>query len=184
MSDTKQVLLCGLGGQGVVMAGRLLGGAAFSEGKRVSGTSSYGAAARGGECRSEVLISDAPIAFPFLTVADVLVALSQTAYERYLGWTARETAVVFFDTLLVEPMADSQVLHVGISATKSSEELLGTKLGANIVMLAAVVQYAGIIGNESLMKAVTEFSPSRFRDHNLRALELGFQIGSDRLRDC
>ena len=74
MSDMKQVLLCGLGGQGVVMAGRLLGGAAFSEGKRVSGTSSYGAAARGGECRSEVLISDAPIAFPFLTMADVLVA--------------------------------------------------------------------------------------------------------------
>ena len=184
MSDIRQVLLCGIGGQGVVTAGKLLGGAAFSEGMQVSGTSSYGAAARGGECRSEVVVSDAPIAFPFLTTADILVALSQTAYERYLDWTAHETALVFFDTLLVEPVPDSDRRHIGIPATKSAEESLGTKLGANIVILAAAVKYAGIVGKESLVKAVTDLSPGRFRDHNLRALELGFQIGSDRLRDC
>ncbi|MBN1857082.1 MAG: 2-oxoacid:acceptor oxidoreductase family protein [Dehalococcoidia bacterium] len=183
MSDIKQVLLCGLGGQGVVTAGKLLGGAAFSEGMHVSGTSSYGAAARGGECRAEVVISDAPIAFPFLTKADILVALSQTAYERYLEWTAHETALVFFDTLLVEPVLNPDRRHVGIPATKSADESLRTKLGANIVMLAAVVQYGGIVGNESLVRAVEDISPGRFRDQNLRALELGFQIGSDRLRD-
>jgi len=184
MTESKQILLCGVGGQGIVTAGGLLGAAAFAEGRHVSGTSSYGAAARGGECRAEVVISASPVSFPFVTTADLLVALSQSAYDRYLPWTAESSGVVFHDTLLVSPAATATQRHIGISATQSTEEVLGTRLGANIVMLAAVVEVAGPIGKESLLKVISERSSDRFRDRNLRAAELGFALGSQVSRDC
>ena len=80
---TKQVMLCGLGGQGIVLAGAILGQAAFNDGKWVSSTGSYGAAARGGACRAEVVISETPIIFPYVIAADMLIAMYQTAHDKY-----------------------------------------------------------------------------------------------------
>jgi len=179
MSEVKQVLLGGLGGQGVVLAGTLLGSAAFRQGLQVSGTSSYGSAARGGECRSEVLLSGGAIAFPYVTKADVLVAFSQPAYNRYLGWTASPDGIVFYDDSQVQPDASSQQRHVAIPAMEATEHALGTKLGANIVMLAAVVCATGLVSADALAAAVEEGSPPRFRELNARAVELGFRLGHD-----
>lgn len=179
MSESKQVLLCGLGGQGVVLAGALLGAAAFRQGLQVSGTSSYGSAARGGECRSEVLLAEEAIAFPYVTKADVLVAFSQMAYNRYLGWTASPCGLVFFDDSSVQPDATALQRHVAIPATKVAETNLGTTVGANIVMLAAVVGATGLVAVQALTDAVLDGSPPRFRDLNSRALELGFRLGHE-----
>jgi len=177
-NGTKQVILCGLGGQGVVLAGSLLGAAGFSDGLRVSGTASYGAAARGGECRSEVVLSSADVAFPFVTRADVLVALSQTAYDRYLTWTS-ESGVVYYDPDLVQPKDDAPQRHVAIPASSKTEEALGTKTGANITMLAAVVESTGATSFDSLIEVVKTRSPKRFLDQNMKALELGRFLGKE-----
>lgn len=179
MSESKQVLLCGLGGQGVVLAGALLGSAAFRQGLQVSGTSSYGSAARGGECRSEVLLSDDAIAFPYVTKADVLVAFSQSAYNRYLSWTASPCGLVFFDDSLVKPEPVAPQRHVAIAASQVAKANLGTTVGANIVMLAAVVGATGMVTVEAFTDAVLDGSPPRFRDLNARALELGFRLGHE-----
>ncbi len=181
MNNTKQVLLCGLGGQGVVLAGALLGAAGFRQGLQVSGTSSYGSAARGGACRSEVVVSSETIAFPYVTKADTLVAFSQSAYDCYLGWTGPD-GQVFFDSSLVQPDTSASQRHVGIAATQATETSLGTKVGANIVMLAAVVEITGLVTEGALAEAVLEGSPSRFRDLNQKALELGFALGREAAR--
>ncbi len=178
MSKTRQVLLCGLGGQGVVLAGRLLGTAAFREGLEVSGTSSYGAAARGGECRSEVVLSEEPIGFPFVTQADVLVSLSQSAYNRYITWTKSPDGIVFYDPADVHPAADAPQRHIPVPVSETAERVLGTKLGANIVMLGAVARAVGLVTAESLAVAISERSPGRFRQQNLRALDAGVELGS------
>jgi 2-oxoglutarate ferredoxin oxidoreductase subunit gamma len=179
MSDTRQVLFCGLGGQGVVLAGRLLGAAGFADGLKVSGTSSYGAAARGGECRSEVVLSAAPIGFPFVTNADVLVALSQSAYTRYLAWTKDPDGVVFYDPADVQPADGASRKHVAVPAVETAERVLGSRLGANIVMLAAVNAAAGLVSPEALAAVVAERSPARFRKQNLTALEAGAALGCE-----
>jgi 2-oxoglutarate ferredoxin oxidoreductase subunit gamma len=179
MSEAKQVLLCGLGGQGVVLAGALLGSAGFRQGLQVSGTSSYGSAARGGECRSEVVLSGEAIAFPYVTKADVLVAFSQPAYNRYLGWTASPDGIVFYDDSQVKPDASAVQRHVAVPALQATEHALGASLGANIVMLAAVVVATGLVSAEALTAAVDEGSPPRFRDLNMRAVELGVRLGHD-----
>ena len=176
MSDTTQILLCGLGGQGVVLAGSLLGTAGFEDGMQVSGTSSYGAAARGGECRSEVILSDGPISFPFITRANVLVALSQSAYDRYISWTADPDGVAFYDPAVVVPAESARQRHVPIPASEAAEKLLGTKLGANIVMLAAVVAETSLVKQETLARVVSEGSPARFKEANLKAVKLGAEL--------
>ncbi len=178
MSDTRQILLCGLGGQGVVLAGTLLGSAGFAQGLQVCGTSSYGSAARGGECRSEVLLSEGVIAFPYVTRADVLVALSQSAYRRYLDWTASPDGLVFYDPASVQP--DDSVLqrHIRVPATESAECRLGTRLGTNIVMLGAMVAATGLLQVDVLTRAVADGSPSRFRDLNAKALDLGVSLAA------
>ena len=86
MGEIKQVILCGFGGQGIVLAGAILGHAAFNDGKWVSGTNSYGSAARGGECESEVVISDKPITFPYVLEADFLIAMREESLSRMSNW--------------------------------------------------------------------------------------------------
>jgi 2-oxoglutarate ferredoxin oxidoreductase subunit gamma len=179
MNNARQVLLCGLGGQGVVLAGALLGAAGFRQGLQVSGTSSYGSAARGGACRSEVLVSADAIAFPYVTKADVLVAFSQSAYDCYLGWTASPDGLVFYDDSTVQPDTTAAQRHVGIAATQAAEANLGTRVGANIVMLGAVVAVTRLVTEQALADAVAEGSPPRFRDLNRKALELGFRLGRE-----
>jgi 2-oxoglutarate ferredoxin oxidoreductase subunit gamma len=148
MREAKQVLLCGLGGQGVVLAGALLGAAGFRQGLQVSGTSSYGSAARGGACRSEVVLASEAIAFPYVTRADVLVAFSQSAYSHYLPWTATPGGIVFFDDSEVEADPSAAQRHIAVPATRTAERNLGTAVGANIVMLAAVVASTGLVAVE------------------------------------
>ena len=82
----KEIRICGFGGQGIVLAGVILGKAAsvYSEYHAVQ-TQSYGPEARGGASRSEIVISDAPVGFPGVMEADVLVALSQPAFDKYTG---------------------------------------------------------------------------------------------------
>jgi len=83
MSKPVQVRFGGFGGQGIVLAGLLLGQAATFEGKFVAGSNSYGVAARGAACRSEVVISEDPIDFPQVTIPDIVVVMSQRAYDLF-----------------------------------------------------------------------------------------------------
>ena len=89
MTSAKQVRLSGFGGQGVVLAGTILGHAAIRDGKWVAGSSSYGAQARGGSARSDVVIADGPVVYPHVIEADILIALSQTAYDKYVSGTGK-----------------------------------------------------------------------------------------------
>ncbi|MBW2138718.1 MAG: 2-oxoacid:acceptor oxidoreductase family protein [Deltaproteobacteria bacterium] len=84
MGDLVQVRLCGFGGQGIVLAGTILGFAAIHDGKWVCGSNSYGAQARGGYARSEVVLSSGPVKFPLVIEPDILIALSQESYGEYV----------------------------------------------------------------------------------------------------
>jgi len=76
-----EVRICGLGGQGVVLAGQILGRAAVFDGKNVVQTQSYGSEARGSAAKSEIIISDEKIGYPMVRKCDILVAMSQSALD-------------------------------------------------------------------------------------------------------
>lgn len=177
MSQIKQALICGYGGQGIVLAGTILGQAAFNDGKWVGGTNSYGAASRGGACRSEVVISDQPISFPYVIEVDVLIAMYQTAYDKYIGEVRRERGIVVYDDRFVAPGKIDGLKQVAVPATRTALEELKSELVANVVMLGAAVEITGLVTKDALRSAVAETVAERLRELDLKAMEAGFRLG-------
>ena len=179
MTGLKQIRLCGFGGQGIILAGVILGHAAIRDGRWVAGSSYYGAQARGGYARSDVVMSDEPIVFPHVIKADILIALSQQAYDRYIEEIA-PNAVVFFEEQMVTIKALEGVKQIGIPATLRAMEEIKQKQVANIVMLGATVALTKAVSQEALLLGVRENVDDRFLASNLKSVELGVSIGEER----
>lgn len=176
MGELRQVRISGFGGQGVVLAGTILGHAATKDGKWVAGASSYGAQARGGSARSDVVISDGPIVYPHVIEADVLVTMAQTAYNKYIEELA-EGALIIYDEEIVAPRSMEKVMQIAIPATSQAIRELNQKQSANIVILGASAAITGMVTKEALIAAIAENVSSRFKELNIKALELGFRLG-------
>ncbi|MCK5124436.1 MAG: 2-oxoacid:acceptor oxidoreductase family protein [Dehalococcoidia bacterium] len=179
MGPIKQVILCGFGGQGIVLAGTMLSQAAFNDGKWVSSTNSYGSAARGGACRAEVVISERPIIFPFVIAADTLIAMYQTAYDKYIGRVKPGEGVVIYDERFI-PEEMKGLRHVGVPATDTAVEELGTGIVANVIMLSAAVEMTDVVSKKALESAIRGIIPEKLRQLNLKAMDIGFRLGGPR----
>lgn len=178
MTGLKQIRLCGFGGQGIILAGVIVGHAAIRDGRWVAGSSSYGAQARGGYARSDVVISDEPIVFPHVIKADILIAMSQQAYDRYIEEIAPD-AVVLFEEQMVAIKALEGVKQIGIPATLRAIEEIEQKQVANIVMVGATVALTKAVSKEALLLGVRENVDERFLTSNLKSVELGFSMGEE-----
>ena len=177
MGNIRQVVICGYGGQGIVLAGTILGQAAFNDGKWVGGTNSYGAAARGGTCRADLVISDQPISYPYVIEADIMVAMFQTAYDKYIG-QVREGGIVVYDDHFVSPGKVDSLKQVPVSATRTAIEELKNEIVANMVMLGAAVEITGLVTKDALRSAIAETVAERLRELDLKAVAAGFRLGN------
>ena len=171
MSKTVQVRFGGLGGQGIVLAGLLLGRAATFDGKFVAGSNSYGVAARGAACRSEVVISEEPIDFPHVTIPDIVAVMSQRAYDLFSRRVVKD-GLIFYDSQFIVPRRRRSVVEV--PATGMALEDIGDKRVANVILLAAVVAKTGIVSQGALLRAIDESVTDRFLEPNRKAAALGF----------
>ena len=177
---TQQVRFCGFGGQGVILAGLILGHAGIADGKWVASSSTYGPSARGGACRADVVLSDEPIVVPQVMQIDVLVALSQQGYAKYLGEVKEAAGLVIYDAEVL-PKEKEDLKQIQIPATKAAVDDLGNAIVANMVILGSMVEMTGLVGKEALLRAARERVPERFRDLNARAVEIGFALGAGKL---
>jgi len=175
----KEVRICGFGGQGVVLAGHVLGKAAAAyDNLHAIQTQSYGPEARGGAARSEVVISDKPIGYPRIVTADILVAMSQEAFLKFTSDVRQDGLIIVDPDLVLDPIVDKTMYKV--YASRIADEL-GNKIIANIVMLGALIAISGIVSRDAITGSVLESVPARFKELNTRALERGFQAGKEAL---
>jgi 2-oxoglutarate ferredoxin oxidoreductase subunit gamma len=171
----REIRLSGFGGQGIMTAGYILGKAAalFDE-AQVTLVKSYGPESRGGACSAQVVISDREIDYPRLTEPELLVAMSQEAYAKYVEELA-SGGLLFIDEDLVElnhPRNDIEVR--AIPATRIAESELGHKIVANIVMLGFVAANTDVVSVDGLRKAVLASIPKGTEELNMRAFEQGY----------
>ena len=166
-----QIQLAGFGGQGIVLSGVILGEAAIMDGLNAVQTQSYGPESRGGAARSDVIISDAPIDYPKVVSPDILVALSQPAWDRYRGDVGKK-ALVIVDSDMVE--SDHAALGVPFS---SLADELGRRIVANVIMLGTLAKVSGCVTRGSLERAVLKSIPKGTEKLNLEALDVGFRSG-------
>ncbi len=171
MSRLVQVRFGGFGGQGIVLAGLLLGRAATFDGKFVAGSNSYGVQARGSACRSEVVISEEPIDFPHVTIPDIVAVMSQRAYDLFSRRVAG-SGLIFYDSQFIVPRRRRSVVEV--PATGMALEDIGDKRVANVILLAAVVAKTGIVSQGALLRAIDESVTDRLLELNKKAAGLGF----------
>jgi len=169
------VRLAGFGGQGIVLAGYVLGRAGLLDGHTALQTQSYGSEARGGTCKSDVTISDQEILELTPGMLDALVVLSQPAADKYLPNLNRD-GLLLYDSDLVRP-GQTRAQQYGLPATETANKAFGRGIVANMIMLGALAALTGIVSPAALRQAVTESVPPQAVELNLRALEWGLQRG-------
>jgi 2-oxoglutarate ferredoxin oxidoreductase subunit gamma len=168
----KEIRIVGFGGQGIILAGVILGEAATRAGHWAVQTQSYGPESRGGAARSEVVISSEPIDYPRVSRADVMIALSQEGYEKF-GGDLGDDGVVVVDSDLVQAEG-ARALPFTTTA-----ERVGRKIVSNIVMLGFLGALLDIVPRELLEETVLANIPKGTEELNRRALAAGWELYAD-----
>jgi len=174
----KEIRIAGFGGQGVILSGLILSVAAgVHEDLEVAQTQSYGPESRGGACRAVVVISDEEIDYIKPMDADVLVAMSQPALDRYIGEMDINRAAILVDSSLVSKVPDGIAHYYPVPVTDIAEGKLGKRVVANMVMLGALSAITGMVSYDALAKSIGETVPPKTVDLNLAALKEGYEEG-------
>lgn len=178
----KEIRFAGFGGQGIIKSGIITAAAACLYcGKNAVQTQSYGPESRGGACKSEVVISDDKIDFPKVVEPDVLVVMSQHAYNEYAE-DVKEGGMIIMDPDMIPNEKELKGVKVyRVPATKIAEEL-GRKIVANIVMLGAFVAITNLLDKEAVKNSVKANVPKGTEELNLTAFEKGYEYGKNLLK--
>lgn len=176
----REIILSGAGGQGLILAGAILAEAAgVFEGKDVVQTQSYGIQARGGASQSTVIISNRRIKFPEVLTPDILLCLSQEAYERYMP-SLREGGLLIVDQDLVNPKGSRTDVRVMAFPFTAEAERMNRRIAANLVALGALSVVTGVVKPESLARSTSSRLPERNLATALEALNTGVKMAETR----
>jgi 2-oxoglutarate ferredoxin oxidoreductase subunit gamma len=170
-----QVILSGFGGQGVIMAGEILGRAvAVEEGRNAVMAQSYGPESRGGACKTEVILADGDIAYPRVVSPDVVVVLSQEAYRQVGRRRPPECLLIAEEDLVtLDQEVENGRTVLRVPATRLAEQL-GRRIVLNIVMLGYLCGATHVASAEALKRALTASVPKGTEGVNLRAFDAGY----------
>ena len=175
MVDRWTVRFGGVGGQGIVLSSVVTGLAAVYDGNYVCQRASYGSEARGGKCKSEVIISDVEISYPLIDDLQVLVIMSKQALDSYIDELEPGGLLIVDQDMVDDPGRRQDVEVLKIPAAKTADKL-GNRIVSNMIMLGALQAKTGIMSKDALMKSMEDSVASRFIEINRKAIETGGQI--------
>ena len=174
--DRTEIRIAGFGGQGIVLSGSIVGKAAsIFDKKFASLTQSYGPESRGGSCRAEVVIGDAPIDYPYVVSPQIQIILSQEAYTEY-GKNTPPGTLVIVDSDLVKADPAQNPKPLSIPASRMAQDL-GRVIVANIIMLGFLAAITDMVSHEALKNSILDSIPPGTESFNMKAFELGYNYG-------
>ena len=171
---TLSIRFSGFGGQGIVMSGVIFGEAAVTDGLNAIQTQSYGSAARGGASKCDIIISNDEINELESSKSDVLVSMSQKAYDSYFKYLKKD-GILIIDKDLVQSNPDDVQLHK-IDATDIAFKKFGQKIIGNIVIIGYLSALLKVVSTESLKKSIRRHVPVKAIEANLNAFEEGYNL--------
>lgn len=158
----EEVIIAGFGGQGIILAGKLLAQTAMEAGKEVTYMPSYGAEVRGGTANCMVVIADEPIASPVVASPDSLIVMSKASLNKFTSRLRSGGLLVFNSSLIdVEPQLDGSFDVLAIPADEIAVEL-GSPRSANMVALGAYLARRGCLGTEAAVAALPGVLAKRY----------------------
>lgn len=172
---TTEILLAGFGGQGILFAGKILAYCGLMDNKELSWLPSYGPEMRGGTCNCSVCISDDPIGSPLVLTPDILIAMNQPSFDKFVS-SVKPGGKVFFDSTMIEN--DCTRTDIGIFGIPSQQlaDENALKGGSNIILLGKVLKETEICSLDTMKKAIEKVVPpskAQLIPNNFKAIELG-----------
>lgn len=176
-----EIRIAGFGGQGVILSAQVLGKAAsIHQGEFATMTQNFGPEARGGACSAQLVLSDKPVLYPYVTRPDVLVVMSQEAYTKFAPELKDGgTLLIERDLVRVSDLPAHTRIY-SVPATRLAEEL-GKRMVLNIVMVGFFTAVTRLLEADAMRKAVADSVPASFRELNLKAFEKGYEYGKSAL---
>ena len=172
-----EIRFAGYGGQGIIRSGIIIGKAAsLYDDKFATMNQSFGPEARGGACSAQVIVSDDRVLYPYVTVPNVMVAMSQEGYSKYEPELGDEGLLLIDEDLVRPKPLRGNIKLYSVPATRFAEEL-GNRIIANVVMLGFFTAISEVVTMEAMKKAIPTLVPSRFVELNLKAFDKGYEYG-------
>jgi len=172
-----EIKIAGFGGQGVILAGMIVGrAAALYDGKDATLTQSFGPEARGGACSAQLVLNSERNLYPCVVQPDILVAMSQPAYDKFLPELKAGGMVLYESNLVSIRDQGSSLRQYGVPATRVAEDM-GRKMVLNIVMLGFFTAMTEVVSAEAMTKAIQDSVPPGTTRLNIDAFKQGLQRG-------
>lgn len=174
--NRTEILIGGVGGQGVILAGILLGTAAtLFENKKAVQTQAYSSEQRGGMARAEVILSEESVTDPQVRRPDILIALAQDAVNRHLK-KIKPSGLLVMDSDMVKEVSPGDFQTLEIPATSLAENELGSIVVANLILLGGLIKKTGLLSVGAMEKAIESNVPPKAKELNLKAFRRGLEF--------
>lgn len=188
MSETTrfEIRMSGFGGQGIILMGKVLGSAAaLHHDHHATLIQSYGPETRGSSCRVDLILDAKPIDFPYLTRPQLLVTLSQAAFQLYRPTLAAGGVLIYEEDLVSLGDADRDghgdeptATRHPVPAVKLAEEC-GGRIMANIVVLGYIAAITDWVSLDALAKTIKGKMAPALAEKNLAAVQCGYEFGHE-----
>jgi 2-oxoglutarate ferredoxin oxidoreductase subunit gamma len=172
-----EIRFSGFGGQGIIRCG-LIAGKALSlfDNKQATMTQSFGPEARGSACSSQLVVSDNRVLYPYISAPEILVSMSQEAYDKYEPELLEDGVLLIDKDLVKAKPPRGKIKSYSVPSTRFAEEL-GNRIIANLVMLGFFTAITRIVSPEAMKKALPGLVPGRFLELNKKAFDKGYEYG-------
>ncbi|MBU1627369.1 2-oxoacid:acceptor oxidoreductase family protein [bacterium] len=179
MSDRYELRLSGSGGQGLILAGKILAQAAVIwDNKNAVQSQSYGPEARGGASKSDVIISKDEIDYPKAQNVDVLLALTQESCDKYAN-SLKEGGILIVDERFVQEIPSAKFRIIKVPIYDIAKKDVGIGVVANIVSLGLIQAITNIVSYDALKNSILERVPKGTEQINIKALDAGVKKGEE-----
>jgi 2-oxoglutarate ferredoxin oxidoreductase subunit gamma len=182
--NRKEIRIRGQGGQGAVTVGQIFGlAASLYMDKDSILTEAYGPEVTGGFARADVLIQDDYINYPLVENPDILIVMSQDAWQAEKNNT-KSDAIVIYEKNMVHPKVspDDTRKFYGVPALEMAYELKN-KVVMNVILMAVVQEITEIVSKEAFKNALLDFIPSKYTELNIKAIEVGYRYARESLKE-
>jgi 2-oxoglutarate ferredoxin oxidoreductase subunit gamma len=177
-----EIRIAGFGGQGVILSALVLGKAAsIYQNAYATMTQNFGPEARGGACSAQLIVSGTPVLYPYAPHPDVLVVMSQEAYNKFVPDLKDGGMLLVEEDLVRVSDVKKEVKVYSIPATRFAEEL-GKRMVLNSVMVGFFTAVTQLLEPDAVRKAIADSVPSHSREVNLKAFDKGYEYGVNELK--
>jgi len=178
----EEVIIAGFGGQGIIIAGKLLAQTAMKAGKEVTYMPAYGAEVRGGTSNCMIVISEKRIASPLISKSDSLIAMNKASLNKFAG-RIKSGGLLIYNSSLIDKTPDKLAEGVEVLAVPADELAveLGNKKAANMVAIGAYLQMRKLFGPEAAADNLAEVLAKRYHNTlpvNTKALQRGSEFAA------